>query len=400
MGRSDRVPRVRTPRSTVLPPIPEAEVPNTKTASDRWWSLFDRPIDRRGAMKALPSVFGLMALSAASGCSTRTRPSRVRLTADPFAFGVASGDPTASGAVLWTRLDLDVLRASGLVQAPVGVSWEVAADPGFRSILSSGHQDAHPELGYSVHVETEGLAPGSDYWYRFRLGDADSSTGRLRTAPSANLPFRFAFASCQNYEHGYFTALRHLAEEDVDLILHLGDYIYESRFPSSDGLPREHESGEVTTLSEYRSRYATYRRDPDLREAHAAAPWVVTHDDHEVDNNWAGEVPEDGQTPEAFMLRRAAAFQAYYEFMPVRRRPARPALRCVCTDRSAMALSDPSSFSTGASTGRTSPVATGARSGAPERSILGPRCLARTRSPGSSMRWTALGRAGISSPIR
>ncbi|NNF27448.1 MAG: alkaline phosphatase, partial [Gemmatimonadetes bacterium] len=303
---------------------------NAKTAPDYWWSMFDRPVDRRGALRAMGNVFGLMALSAAPACSVRAAPSRVRLTGDPFEFGVASGDPTSTGAVLWTRLAGDVLRESGMLQTPVPVRWEVAADPAFRHVVAFGDREARPELGYSVHIEADGLAPGSDYWYRFRLGDADSSTGRTRTAPpGADFPFRFAFASCQNYEHGHFTCLRHLADEDVDLVVHLGDYIYESRFSSPDPLPREHESGEVITLEQYRSRYATYRRDPDLRRAHESAPWLVTFDDHEVDNNWAGSVPEDAQSPEAFLLRRAAAFQAYYEFMPLRAsaRPAGPSMR-------------------------------------------------------------------------
>ena len=305
---------------------------NTKTAPERWWSLFDRPVDRRGALRAMRDVLGLVALSSTPGCSVRMRPARVRLAADPFGFGVASGEPDPSGAVLWTRLEQSVLKASGLAAGPVHLRWEVAADPGFRRVVSAGDYEARPELGYSVHVEAAGLLPGSDYWYRFRLGDADSPSGRVRTSPRRDAPgrpFRFAFVSCQNYEHGYFTCFDHLASEPVDLVVHLGDYIYEARFSSPDPFPREHESGEVTTLAEYRGRYSTYRRDPNLQRAHAAAPWLVTFDDHEVDNNWAGVAPEDDQSPEVFLLRRAAAFQAYYEFMPLRPsvRPSGPGMR-------------------------------------------------------------------------
>ncbi|MDH3224223.1 MAG: PhoD-like phosphatase N-terminal domain-containing protein, partial [Gemmatimonadota bacterium] len=199
---------------------------NAKTSLDRWWSMLGRRVDRRGAMRAMADVLGLIALGALPGCASRRRPVRTTLPAYPFVFGVASGDPRADGVVLWTRLAPEALEPAGLIRTSVAVRWEVAADPGFRRLVAAGEGDARPELGHSLHVELGGLNPGSDYWYRFRIGDADSPSGRARTAPSREgpeRPFRFAFASCQNYEHGYFTGLGHLAEEGSDLIIHLGD---------------------------------------------------------------------------------------------------------------------------------------------------------------------------------
>lgn len=249
---------------------------------------------------------------------------------DPFGLGVASGDPTPDGVVLWTRLEAPVLREAGAHTEPVEVRWELAEDHAFRSVLRSGTVDAVPELGHSVHVELEGLRPAREYFYRFAMGDAASPVGRTKTAPGPDADtdrFDFAFLSCQHYEHGYYTALRHLAAEPLDVVVHLGDYIYEG--PARPDDVRRHEGGETVDLEGYRARYATYRRDGDLQAAHAAAPWLVTFDDHEVDNDWAGDVPEDDQSPEAFLLRRAAAFQAFYEFMPLRRAsmPTGPAMQ-------------------------------------------------------------------------
>ena len=202
------------------------------------------------------------------------------------------------------------------------MQWEVAADEGFRRIVRRGSSLAPAELGHSVHAEVDGLEPGRDYWYRFMAGGQASAVARTKTAPAAGSSpnrFRFAFISCQNYEHGYYTAFRHLAGEHVDAIVHLGDYIYEKRFASAPTV-REHEAGEVFTLDQYRARYALYRADADLQAAHAVCPWIVTNDDHEVANNWAGAFAEDTTVPpDQFLLRRAAAYQAYYEFMPLRR---------------------------------------------------------------------------------
>lgn len=282
-----------------------------------WPDLFQRRGTRRDFLRVSGSVAGLVALGALPSCG---RAQRIRFVSDPFALGVASGDPAPGGVVLWTRLDGPALESAGVARRAVEVGWEVAEDDGFRRIVRDGRAEARPELGHSVHVEVEGLRPGREYFYRLFAGDASSPVGRSRTGPAPGAAvdrLRMAVASCQNYEHGHFTALRHLSEEDIDLVVHLGDYIYERTFGQNQ--VRRHESGEVVTLDEYRARYTTYRRDADLQAAHLAAPWIVTADDHEVANNYAADVPQVEEPRDTFLLRRAAAYQAFYEFMPLRR---------------------------------------------------------------------------------
>ncbi len=246
----------------------------------------------------------------------------LRAQGEPFALGVASGYPSPSGVTLWTRI-------SGLAQA-MPVTWEVAADESMKSVVRSGTATADPEWAHSVHVDVEGLEPERWYWYRFTAGGARSRVGRTRTAPRADTVeprLRFAFASCQHYEQGYFNAYRHIIADDPDLIVFLGDYIYESSWGKEH--VRSHGSPEPYTLTDYRARYALYRSDPDLQAAHAACPWIVTWDDHEVDNDYADDRPEDGMEREAFLARRAAAYRAYYEHMPLpaRMRPEGPRMR-------------------------------------------------------------------------
>ncbi|GIJ72323.1 alkaline phosphatase D family protein [Virgisporangium ochraceum] len=238
------------------------------------------------------------------------------LPADLFPLGVASGDPAPDGVVLWTRLAPDRMPAR-----TVEVRWEVAHDERFTRLAASGTAPAAPRLGHSVHVEVGGLDPHRWYFYRFLAGGEASETGRTRTAPAPGVrTVRFAFASCQNYQAGYYTAYPHLVAEDVDLVAFLGDYIYEDR-RDPDALRQHDGTDEPYTLAAYRARYAHYKSDPELRRAHAAAPWVVTLDDHEVDNNWQGTGPQDPdkQTPDAFRSRRAAALQAWWEHLPLRR---------------------------------------------------------------------------------
>jgi alkaline phosphatase D len=218
----------------------------------------------------------------------------------------------------------------GMPSRPVSVQWEVAEDEGMRSVVARGVEQARTETAHSVHVELHGLRPGREYFYRFRAGRHLSPVGRTLTSPAPQetpASLAMAFASCAQYEHGYFTAYRRLAEDHPDLVLHLGDYLYEYKKDSyviGGGNPRDHEGPETTTLQGYRQRHAQYKSDADLQAAHAVAPWLVVWDDHEVDNNWADDVPENrdpGQlndTTEHFRQRRAAAFQAYYENMPLR----------------------------------------------------------------------------------
>ena len=287
-----------------------------KTQTPQWFDLFGRRGTRRDFLRVGAGAAGLVALGALPGCGRGRGP---RLSADPFRLGVASGDPSPEGLVLWSRLDRTPLAEAGVGSDPFEVGWEIASDEGFSSIVRRGTALALDELGRSVHVEADGLEPGRVYHYRFHAGGVASPAGRARTAPAAGAAVdevRFAFASCQHYETGWYTALAHLAEEDVDFVAHLGDYIYEG---GPNPRVRAHEGPEVRTLEAYRARYETYRSDADLQAAHAAAAWIVTTDDHEVDNDYAGGVPEDDQDPAAFLLRRAAAYQAFYEFMPVRR---------------------------------------------------------------------------------
>jgi alkaline phosphatase D len=238
---------------------------------------------------------------------------------DPFTLGVASGDPLPNGVVLWTRLAPDPLNGGGMSPNPLVVRWEIASDDQMRKVVRHGWAYARPEFGHSVHVEVHGLKPARWYWYRFSVGSAVSPIGRTRTAPAFNDrvdQLAFAFASCQHYEQGYYTAYKHMAEENLDLIVHLGDYIYEGG-PTA-GRTRIHNSPEIMSLDDYRNRFALYKSDPDLQRAHALFPWVVTWDDHEVENNYANNIPENNVPPETFLERRARAYQAYYEHMPLR----------------------------------------------------------------------------------
>lgn len=242
------------------------------------------------------------------------------LQGDPFTLGVASGDPTSTGAVIWTRLAPRILEPDGGMDAQrTAVSWEVAEDEQFARIVQRGRVTAAPELGNSVHVDVPGLSSDRWYFYRFTLASGSSPVGRLRTTPAegAISPLRFAFASCQHYEQGYYTAYEHMAREDLDLVAHLGDYVYE--YAGTDGRVRKYATREVRTLDDYRARYAQTKSDGSLQRAHARAPWVVTWDDHEVDNDYAGLTGENNMESEEQMhLRRAAAYQAWWEHQPVR----------------------------------------------------------------------------------
>jgi alkaline phosphatase D len=242
----------------------------------------------------------------------------------PFTLGVASGDPWADSVVLWTRLAPEPLEGGGMPAASLEVEWEVAREDSFRTIVQKGTAIARPELGHSVHVEVQGLEPGREYWYRFRAGREVSLAGRTVTAPATASRverLRFAVCGCSNYEAGYFTALRHLAAEQLDFVFHTGDYIYEGRGgrARNPNLPRNHHGQEIYTVVDYRNRYAQYKSDPDLMAAHASAPFIVSWDDHEVDNDYAGDVDENDTPKQVFLLRRAAAYQAYFEHMPLRR---------------------------------------------------------------------------------
>ncbi|GAB3665243.1 alkaline phosphatase D family protein [Nocardioides korecus] len=244
----------------------------------------------------------------------------------PFTLGVASGDPFPTSVLLWTRLAIDPLADDGHGGMPTRtypVRWQVAHDARFRKVVRSGTAQTGPDQAHSVHVEVGGLRPGAEYFYRFRVGTFLSPVGRTRTAPAHHslVPsLSMAFASCAQYERGWFTAYRRLAQDEPDLVLHLGDYMYEfaAKPVGSGGTVRSFRGPETVTLANYRQRLAQYHADPDLQAAHAVAPWLVVFDDHDVDNDWAGDVPDDPREAAAFPARRAAAFKAYYENMPLR----------------------------------------------------------------------------------
>ena len=246
---------------------------------------------------------------------------RAKFSNDPFQLGVASGDPSPSGAVIWTRLAPDPVAGGGMPPEIYEVQWEVAADDSMKKVVQRGKEYATPALAHSVHVEVQGLEPDRWYWYRFRIGDAESKIGRLRTTPARDVlaqRLRFAFASCQHYEQGLYTAYEHMAKEDLDLIFHLGDYIYE--YGPREKSVRKHNGPEIVSLEDYRNRHALYKTDEHLQAAHSLCPWLVVWDDHEFDNNCAGDVSEELVLRDDYLLRRANAYQAYYEHMPLRRR--------------------------------------------------------------------------------
>jgi alkaline phosphatase D len=248
----------------------------------------------------------------------------------PFSLGVASGEPTSDGMVLWTRLAPDPLEAGGgMPPVNVPVRWEISESADFKSVRS-GTAIADAFWGHSVHVEVTGLKPDRPYWYRFIVGGEASATGRTRTAPLAGAKvdrLRLVFASCQNFEAGNYAAHRHIVEEEPDLVLFLGDYIYETN--SQNPEVRRHPTPEPTDLAGYRARYATYKLDPALQAAHRCAPWISTWDDHEVADNYGGAYDKHNSDPAIFLRRRAAAYQAFYEHMPLRRhaRPTGPNLK-------------------------------------------------------------------------
>lgn len=248
----------------------------------------------------------------------------VRFRSDPFQLGVASGEPTADGFVLWTRIAPEPHQPEWLGASVYEVGWEVATRPDFAEVTARGTALARPHLAHAVHVEVGGLAPGREYFYRFRLGRYASATGRAVTTPAAGAPverLRFGFSSCAHYEQGFFSAYRYMADDGLDLMLTLGDYIYE--YSGGQQRVRQFHVDEAFTLDDYRRFYAQYRLDPDLRAAHAACPWLLVWDDHEVENDYAGLTSElelcgGERARAAFLARRTAAYKAWFEHMPVR----------------------------------------------------------------------------------
>ena len=285
-------------------------------------------MDRRAFLAASARIAALSALAPLAACAPTQGP--LKLARDPFTLGVASGDPLADAVVLWTRLAADPLKGGGMGTAPIDVAWTVAHDEAMQDVARSGTVAAIGELAHSVHVDVAGLEPDRGYWYRFRAAGIDSPIGRTRTAPAAGSSpqqLRFAMASCQNYTQGYYTAHAALAREDLHAVVFLGDYIYEGD-ARGDRVRDYARRGWAFTLADYRDRYAQYKTDKDLQASHAAFPWIVTWDDHEVENNYAGGIDIADPRNKQAVFERTNAYQAFYEHMPIRApRPAGPALK-------------------------------------------------------------------------
>lgn len=293
--------------------------------------MTDRLRSRRFELhrRQLLRCFGAGAVAAMNLPMSRPAMANPIFRAYPFQLGVASGEPMPDGFVIWTRLAPDPFEIGhGMPAVAVELQWEIAADEAMRTVVQRGSAIARPELGHAVHVEVGGLGSCRPYWYRFIAGTERSAIGRALTTPAFGQPMerlRFAVAGCQNYEQGYYTAHRHLASRDPDFVFCYGDYIYEHRGNRLRNTPdgpvetvRQHFGDEIYSIEDYRRRYAQYKMDADLQAAHAAAPWFVTWDDHEVDNNWADGIDQDKTPPALFAIRKQMAMQAYYEHMPLR----------------------------------------------------------------------------------
>jgi len=245
-----------------------------------------------------------------------------------FALGVASGDPSPDGFVLWTRLaPQPTADGGGMPDITVPLRWQVASDQAFTNLVADGEVSTTASVAHSAHITLRRLAPNTTYWYRFSTGGQTSQVGRTRTTPALGASvdqLKMVFATCQHYESGFYTAWSHVAAENPDVVVFLGDYIYEGGI--SSGRPRQHNSPEVKTLDAYRKRYGLYKSDPRLQAAHLVAPWILTWDDHEVENNYAGTVPQDPADQAGFAARRVAAYQAYWEHQPLRVEPVEGAL--------------------------------------------------------------------------
>jgi len=280
------------------------------TALPRW------ELNRRAFALSGLALAGLPWRASASSPVVRRHS---RFGADPFTLGVASGDPSPTGVVLWTRLAPDPLAGGGMPDENVEVRWVVAHDDRLRDVVREGRAVATPLFAHSLHVDVEGLDPDRWYFFGFFVGAEASPIGRTRTMPPRHvLParLRYAFASCQHYEHGLYTAYEHMAREELDLVAHLGDYIYE--YAATDKGVRRHVGQKLDTLADFRNRYAQYKSDPLLQAAHARCPWIVTWDDHEVEDNYASDVSRlKDVDPQSFLELRARGYRAYYEHMPV-----------------------------------------------------------------------------------
>ncbi|AMM27027.1 MULTISPECIES: alkaline phosphatase D family protein [Acinetobacter] len=269
------------------------------------------------------SLFGFGALSlpvAFTGCNDGSDEEGSETQAD-FLHGVASGDPLQDKVILWTRLTpVDF-------SAPLKVTWEIATDDQFKQNLKTGTVQTTKTDDFTVKVDATGLQAGSTYYYRFRFGTKVSPVGQTKTLPVTTNKVSFAVCSCSNYPAGYFYGYREMVKQNVDVVIHLGDYIYEY---GADGYATEdaaklgrtlpsNNNKEIIKLDDYRKRYAVYRQDKDLQAVHQRHPFIVIWDDHELANDTWREGAENHQSNEGpFLERKLAALQAYFEWMPIR----------------------------------------------------------------------------------
>jgi alkaline phosphatase D len=264
---------------------------------------------------------GTLAVGFAGSIPTRLRAAALRLTGNPFTLGISSGFPTHDSVVLHTRLALDPLAADGLGGMPpedIPLRLELARDERFHRVLRRVALIARAGLAHSARTVVNGLDSAHDDFYRFIAGGESSATGRTRTLPAPNHEpgeFHLALACCQHLEHGQWAALSHIARAAPDLMVHVGDYIYEGA--TTPDRVRRHVGGNCATLADYRRRYAQYRMDPALQSAHSTSPWLCTWDDHEVANDYSGIYSGRAEDPAVFLKRRAAAYQAYFENLPL-----------------------------------------------------------------------------------
>lgn len=277
-------------------------------------------IDRRHVLKGM-GVLGAAALVGTAGATPATAAPRDY----PFTLGLASGCPTADGVVLWTRLAPRPFEADGGMKKPAAVQWQVAEDSRMRRVVARGQVRTSAALAHSVHIELSGLDADRVYYYRFRTGSHLSEVGRTRTLPRPGArvdELMFAFASCQDYASGYYSPYAHMANDDLDFVVHLGDYVYEGGIPADGGYRKKKNSVPAVaqkapvSLEQWRYRYSLYKRDPQLQLVHARFPWFVTWDDHEVINDYAGNHSQYKDKADITALRRAA-YQAYYEHQPL-----------------------------------------------------------------------------------
>lgn len=307
--------------------VSETEVVTLSSGSS---SLADSPrgdcLPRRDFLAKGAATIAFLAAFQGAGKRAEARG----LGFDPFSYGVASGDPLPNRVIIWTRVNPSAAATPGSgLGAPVRGIWEVSANASFTQRVASGRFVTSPTTDHTVKIDVANLQPSTEYYYRFNALGVNSPVGRMKTAPAAvsnPSSVRFGLVSCSNFEAGYFTAYRHLAQRnDLDFIVHVGDYIYEyangSYGPTGfAGTTRAHDPAtEIISLSDYRRRHACYKADADLRQLHSRYSFITTWDDHETANNSWRDGAENHTPGEGdWNTREAAAIQAYFEWMPLR----------------------------------------------------------------------------------